>query len=46
MFIGDQTKEILNNENVEKCSSKSITFKNNFKVLAVNSIMKKDIVLK
>ena len=38
MFTKDQIKEILNNKNVNKCSPKSITFKNEFKVLAVTTL--------
>ena len=41
MFTKDQIKEILNNKNVNKCSHKSITFKNEFKVLAVKQYYEK-----
>jgi transposase len=35
MFKQDQIKELLNNSNVEKCSSKSITYTKKFKLKAV-----------
>lgn len=35
MFTKKQIKELLKNKNVDKCSSKSITYNNKFKLLAV-----------
>lgn len=35
MFNPEQIKELLNNKNIVSCSSKSITFSGDFKVMAV-----------
>ena len=35
MFTQEQINELLNNKNVSKCSSKSITYSKDFKLLAV-----------
>jgi len=41
MFTKDEIKEISKNKNVKKCSSKSITFKKDFKVLAIKQYYEK-----
>ncbi len=35
MFTQEQTNELLNNKNVSRCSSKSITYSKEFKLLAI-----------
>lgn len=40
MFTQEQIIELLENENVSKCSSKSITYKTKFKLKAINEYYK------
>ena len=35
IFSGEQMKELLANENIAKCSDKSITYENDFKIRAI-----------
>ena len=35
IFTGEQMKELLANENIAKCSEKSITYENDFKIRAI-----------
>jgi len=40
MFTQEQINKLLKNENVSKCSSKSITYKKEFKLMALNKYFK------
>ena len=40
MFTQEQINKLLENENVSKCTSKSITYKNEFKLMAINEYYK------
>lgn len=40
MFTQEQINELLKNENISKCSSKSITYKKEFKLMAINDYYK------
>jgi hypothetical protein len=40
MYSEEQIKEISKNKNIKKCSSKSITYKNEFKIWCINKYYK------